>query len=167
MARSIGTRSSLLEGSAFHQKIVVVVCYAWLGMQHGMLPAFRFKPSLNLTLKRALQTRDRMVPSSISGRFFAQAGRSSRLETQLWASRAQMGTRKMGQTQEPGAATPYAAGAPSLRMSPLSPHRVAGSSVCPRSSRPSQSCRLRTAQAWNNWHCAAANPTRRACRQPL
>ena len=51
--------------------------------------------------------------------------------------------------------------------SPLTDPPCLGCTACLRSSRPSHSCRLRTAHAWNNWHCAAASPTRRACRQPL
>jgi len=43
---------------------------------------------------------------------------------------------------------------------------AAGADASPRATRLSHSSRLRTAQAWNSWHCAAASPTRREERQP-
>jgi len=43
---------------------------------------------------------------------------------------------------------------------------VGGRGANPRRIRLSHMTRLRMAQAWYSWHCAAACPTRRARRQP-
>jgi hypothetical protein len=45
-------------------------------------------------------------------------------------------------------------------------HDRAGRAACPRRTRLSHKSRLRIAQAWYSWHCAAICPTRRARRQP-
>ncbi len=122
--------------------------------------------------RRALQNRDRRVPGSRVGCFrgvglIRGVARCVANGAEEAGAAAHVRRAREAELVDRGQPPCYAASGTSARWSRVVAGTAAGTGACPRASRPSQSCRLRTAHAWNNWHCAAARPTRRACRQPL